>query len=203
MHIWSDQWETRKDIIKDMIRAKLGLLKIKLNARSLYISEVSPAEKNKFMNDNHIQGECRSSIKYGLYDKDNTLVSCMTFTKKDNKTWELVRYAVKNNHVVRGGFSKLLIHFTRNYSGDIISYSDRTYSNGSVYKKNGFRYIKSNKPGYWYVDSNYKMRMHRRKFQKKYLGLGHSDTRTEQEVMFERGYHKIYNCGTDVWLLET
>jgi hypothetical protein len=109
--------------------------------------------------------------------------------------WELIRFAIKKNYCVVGAFSKLLKHFRKNNEGSIISYADRTYSNGDVYINNGFTLIATNKPGYHYVAKNVEKRLHRSNFVKSKISV-FGDTRTEQEIMFDMGYSKIYDCGT-------
>ena len=109
--------------------------------------------------------------------------------------WELSRYAVKRNTNVVGGFSRLLTNFRQNHSGSIISYADRSYSNGDVYYKNGFKLIKTNPPSYKYVNLGKSIkRMHRANFMKKKLAPG--DSRPEWKVMFDAGYKQIFDCGT-------
>ncbi|MEM4260990.1 MAG: hypothetical protein QXG00_07150 [Candidatus Woesearchaeota archaeon] len=90
---------------------------------------------------NHIQGDAPSSINIGLYFED-MLVSLMTFSKSrfdKNIKWELIRYCTLNFYNVIGGFSKLLSYFIKHNNGSILSFSDRRFSIGNVYKKNGFR----------------------------------------------------------------
>ena len=151
--------------------------------------------KNSFLNEYHIQGEDKSSIKLGLIYNDE-LVCIMTFAKsRFNKSydWELIRFCVKGGISVIGGFSKLLKSFVELYGGSIISYADRRYSNGNVYNKNGFELIAVNKPSYYYVDKNFIRRVNRMKFQKKYIGAYEC---TEYEKAREMGFEKIWDCGT-------
>jgi hypothetical protein len=139
----------------------------------------------------------KSKFKYGLYFND-ILVSVMTFAKpRYNKKydWELTRFAVLKNHSVVGGFSKMLKHFKGFNKGTVISYADRTYSNGKVYKDNGFELININKPSYYYVKKNSEQRLHRSNFIKSKIS-NENDTRTEEEIMFDNNYHKIFDCGT-------
>jgi hypothetical protein len=120
----------------------------------------------------------------------------MTFCKaRFNKDyeWELSRFCTKLRYNVVGGFSKLLSYFRSNYSGSIVSYADRRYSDGGVYNKNGFQLLHVNLPSYYYVDKNYLERHNRMKFQKKYIGAYDC---TEYEKAREMGFNKIFDCGT-------
>lgn len=194
LHIYSDEWNLKKDIVKSLIKSKLNL-NGKIYARKCQKIIVDVSTKNKFLNDNHLQGEDKSRIKLGL-TYNNELVCLMTFCKSrfnSNYEWELSRFSNKIGLNVIGGFSKLLKWFISENTGNIVSYADRRYSNGNVYSKNGFNMIKINSPSYYYVDKNYLKRYNRMKFQKKLIGAYNC---TEYEKAREMGYNKIYDCGT-------
>jgi transposase len=194
LQFYSDEWNFKSNILKNIILSKLGLNQ-KIYARKCKIIEVDTHTKNSFLNEYHIQGEDKSSIKIALiYDEE--LVCIMTFAKsRFNKfyKWELTRFCVKGGFSVVGGFSKLLKAFVSRYGSSIISYADRRYSNGNVYHKNGFELIKTNQPSYYYVDNNFIRRVNRMRFQKKYIGAYDC---TEYEKAREMGFEKIWDCGT-------
>jgi hypothetical protein len=194
LQFYSDEWNFKSDIIKNIIQSKLGLNQT-IYARKCKIVEVGIQTKNEFLNQYHIQGEDKSSIKLGL-KYENELVCIMTFAKsRFNKSydWELTRFCVKGGISVVGGFSKLLKAFYNTYGCSIVSYADRRYSNGNVYKTNGFELIGTNKPSYYYVDKNFLRRFNRMRFQRKYIGAYDC---TEYEKAREMGFEKIWDCGT-------
>lgn len=194
IHLYSDEWINKNEIIKSILKTKIGLNQ-KIYARNCKIINVDTHTKNIFLNQYHIQGEDKSKLKLGLLHEDE-LVCVMTFTKSrfnNNYDWELSRFCTKINYNIVGGFSKLLSHFKKYNTGSIISYADRRYSRGDVYIKNGFTHIRTNSPSYYYVDKNYTQRYNRMKFQKKYIG---AYSGTEYERARELGYNKIYDCGT-------
>jgi transposase len=193
LHVFSDEWNLKGNIVRGMIRNKLGLNE-KIYARKCQIVEVDVHEKNKFLNENHIQGEDKSRIKLGL-EYDGELMCIMTFCKSRfnrDYEWELSRFCSKLGFNVIGGFSRLLGNFRNDYEGSIVSYADRRYSMGKVYLVNGFKLIRVNSPGYYYVDKNYNRRYNRMGFQKKLIGA----VGTEYERARELGFSKIYDCGT-------
>ena len=197
LHIFSDSWKERSSVWKSFISNKLHNNQYKIFARKCIIKEICVSDKNNFLDDNHIQGKDKSRFKYGMFFGED-LVAVMTFgvSRYSKKyKWELIRFAIKKNYCVVGAFSKLLKHFRKNNEGSIISYADRTYSNGDVYINNGFTLISTNKPGYHYVAKNVEKRLHRSNFVKSKIS-GCGDTRTEQEIMFDMDYSKIYDCGT-------
>jgi len=197
LHIFSDSWKSKPDVWKNFIKNKILKSNSRIFARKCQIKEIDVYTKNTFLIDNHIQGCDRSRFKYGLFYKDE-LVAAMTFsTARYSKKckWELMRFAVKSDYNIVGGFSKLLTHFSRLNSGSIVSYADRTYSNGNVYWQNGFVLDCVNVPGYYYVKKNTEIRLHRSNFKKSKIADS-NDTRTEFEIMSEREYSKIFDCGT-------
>jgi hypothetical protein len=194
LQFFSDEWKFKKEIVKSIIKSKLGLTQ-KIYARKCKIREIDINLKNTFLNENHIQGEDKSKIKLGLF-YNNTLIAVMTFCNSrfnKNFKWELSRFSCLKNITVVGGFSKLLKFFMKNYEGGIVSYADRRISNGNVYIKNKFELIRINKPSYFYVDKNYLQRYNRMKFQKKNIGAYNC---TEYEKAREMGFEKIWDCGS-------
>lgn len=194
LHFYSDEWNFKQPIVENIIKSKLGL-NDKIYARKCSIVSVDTQYKNYFLNQYHMQGEDKSSIKFGL-EYNGDLLAIMTFAKSrfnNGYNWELTRFCVKGGVSVVGGFSRLLKTFKDVYMGSIISYADRRYSNGNVYITNGFNLIGVNKPSYYYVDKNFLRRYHRMRFQKKYIGAYDC---TEYEKARELGYEKIFDCGT-------
>ena len=194
LHFYSDEWKFKQSIVENIIKSKLGL-NDKIYARKCSVVSIDTQYKNYFLNEYHMQGEDKSSVKLGL-EYNGNVVAIMTFAKsRFNKgyNWELTRFCVKGGVSVVGGFSRLLKTFRGAYNGSIVSYADRRYSNGNVYNTNGFNLIGVNKPSYYYVDKNYLRRYHRMRFQKKYIGAYDC---TEYEKARELGYEKIFDCGT-------
>lgn len=206
IQIFGDLWQYKKDIVKSILASKFGKTD-KIYARKCKIVNVSTGIKNKFLEDNHIQGEDKTSIKLGL-EHDGVLVAVMTFCKNkrnksgNNPTWELCRYCSLKFLTVVGGFSKLLNNFLKNYDGDIISYSDCMWSNGSVYEKNGFILSHENCGKYHYIEpSGDKRAKHRSNFMKHKIA-DKNDPRSEEMIMEELGYRRIFDAGMKVWILK-
>ena len=202
-HIWQDDWDYKKDLVKSMIRSKLGVCLFKVYGRNCEIKDVNHLEMKEFLNENHIQGSTNSKINKGLYH-NNILVALMTFGKsRFNKKydWELIRYCVLKDHNVVGGFSKLLKNFRKENPGSIVSYADISYSNGNVYKVNGFVLEKINPPVYSYLVDHCEKRVNRTQFMKKNL-KDFDQTMSEKEIMKCLGVLRIWNCGTYRFVLK-
>lgn len=204
IHIWDFDWYNNDKIIKSRIKSYLKVNTI-IGARKCTIKIVEAQEAGAFLNQNHIQGTCQSSVRLGLYHGD-LLVSLMTFGKsRFNKKveYELLRYVNIINYTVMGGASKLFTFFTKTYKAkSIISYSDMSFNSGSLYKTLGFNWSHCSAPAYCYT-KNYTQLESRVKFQKHKLKLLleiFDSELSEWDNMQLNGYDRIWDCGNDVWL---
>jgi hypothetical protein len=206
IHIFSDEWNEKKEIIKGRI---LNLVNKNINkkifARKCEIINLTKEQKKDFLLKNHLQGNDKSSIMVGLKFEDK-IVSVMTFgglrnslgnKKKEDNTYELYRFSSLN---VIGGFSRLLKYFIKEYSPKkIITYADRNWSPDNkmcFYEKMGFNFIGETKPNYSYT-KGYKKREHRFNYRKDVLiKMGFDKNKSETEIMFQNGYDRIWDTGT-------
>lgn len=204
-HIWEDQWfnKSKRKIIKSMLKAKLGLIKTKIYARKTVVKELDKTPI-QFYKENHLQGSVTSTYSYGLYYLDD-LVAVMSF----NKSGELVRFCNKINLQVVGGFSKLLSYVIKlKLFNEIISFSDNDYSDGAMYKNNGFTIVKELKQDYFYISRfldgsfkrHHKFSMRKSKIAKKY-GLTIKG-KTERELTRELNLLRCYNSGKIKWCIK-
>ncbi len=201
IHIYEDDWNVKQKIVESRILNLLSKSK-RIYGRQCIIKEVSFADSKIFLNDNHIQGNCVSKIRHGLYYK-NELVSIMTFGKLRKNlgqtpkkgSFELLRFCNKSGYSVIGGASKLLKYFLNQYNPDkIISYADRSWSRGNLYTRLGFDLIHKTPPNYFYIVDD--QRENRFKYRKDSLiKQGFSSDKTEHEIMLERELFRIYDSG--------
>ncbi len=195
IHIFEDEWKCKKDIVKSIISSSLGVYKEKIFARKCEVKEINDYTFRKFCNENHIQGECNSSERLGLF-YNGELVQCVGFGKSRftrNET-ELLRMVTKLNTQVIGGFSKLMKH----YNKECISYVDRRLFNGNGYLSSGFEKILTNKPNYYYTkkfERFYRMNFTKKNIAKKFP-KEFDESLTEEQNMEKLGYYRIYDCGT-------
>ena len=88
----------------------------------------------------------------------------------------------------------------KNNPKQIETYSDNLISSGNLYEKIGFEYTHTSNPGYWYVVNG--IRQHRFNWRKqKLIKMGHDPNKSEEEIMNELGYWRIYNAGNKKWIL--
>ena len=82
----------------------------------------------------------------------------------------------------------------------ILSYADKRWSNGNLYKKLGFIEVKSTSPNYFYVVN--KKRKNRFEFRKDVLVKdGFDSSKTEFQIMEDRGIPRIYDVGNFLFKL--
>lgn len=209
IHIFEDDFDNKREIISSIINNLINNSK-KVYARKTQLVEIRDNKVLKdFLNKNHLQGSVNSNINYGLY-YNGELISVMTFMKSrrvlggknDGGGYELVRFCNKLGLSVVGGASKLLKKFLNDYSPkSLISYCDISWANGDLYEKLGFIYDGLTPPNYQYVID--KVRVNRIRFQKhKLIKEGFNPNLTEREIMNERGYHRIYDCGNKRYIMK-
>ena len=209
VHIFENEFKNKKEIVKSIVRTLLNSADgyKRIYARECIIKEVQIKEKNKFLNENHLQGEDKSTVKLGLYYHDE-LVSIMTFRKNSrfdkNVDWELMRFCNKLNTSITGGASKLFSHFINNYNHKyIVTYSDRRYFGGEIYAKLGFKFIDFTPVNYYYIMGDYKELKHRMSFQKHKLSkilTKYDESLSEWSNMKNNGYDRIWDCGNSKFI---
>lgn len=191
IHIWEDEWDFKRDIVKNQI----GYL-LKLNtsggifARKCRVENIKSTKIVKdFLNKNHIQGWVNSKIKLGLYYNDE-LVSIMTFDhfegrkRMSDNEWNLNRFCSKIGATIPGSASKILNYFIKNFEVKrIISYADRDWSHGELYRKLGFSLVNVSNPDYKYVLGN--KRVNKSRLRKTRTGISES----------KLDIPKIWDCG--------
>ena len=205
IHIYEDEWIYKQEIVKSMILNKLNKTPNKIFARKCQIKEINDNKLiRNFLNENHIQGFVGSKLKIGLF-YNSELVSLMTFGKlrkplnsksKSNNEYEMLRFCNILNTNVVGGASKLFKYFINKYKPEqVISYASRSYSNGKLYEKIGFKLQHITKPNYYYIIDGIKN--YRFNFRKDILvKQGFDSTKSEHEIMLERKIYRIYDSGS-------
>ena len=207
IHVWEDDWLFREEIVKSMIKNALGSTSNKIYARKTIIKIVSNKVSKKFLEENHLQGAIDSKISIGLFFGDE-LASLMCFgelrsmfkQKKVKNEYELLRFCNKINTIVVGGASKLFSYFVKTYNPvAVTSYCDISRGTGKVYEELGFTYLHISKPNYYYIVDG--IRRNRYGFRKDILvKQGYDSSKTEAEIMFERGIYRIYDCGSSKYI---
>lgn len=203
VHVFSDEWELKREIVKSRLGHMLGMSG-RLWARKCEVRVVEDnALVKSFLRENHIQGYVGSVHKLGLFHCGE-LVSLMTFgnlrksmgQRSGAGSYELLRFCNKLGLSVVGGASRLFRHFVDNYDArTILSYADRRWSDGGLYRDLGFEFVGNTIPNYYYVVGG--RREYRFRWRKDILvGMGHDPQRTEVAIMHGLGHYRIFDRGS-------
>jgi flagellar hook-basal body complex protein FliE len=203
IHIFSDEWETKHDIIMSMIKQKLNInAAINIRPQKCQIKLISTREANSIYKQYHYIGNITySSYNVGIY-YNNVLIAAMSLRKpiRQNCTadWEISRMACNTKYRIHGIWSYIINWLKTNnvISGKLITFSDNRISNGNVYQKMGFTKDGIVRPDYYWVKNSIrynKSTMRKKDFEK-------ATSKTEHELRTEAGYHKIYDLGKIRWI---
>jgi hypothetical protein len=202
MTIFENEWKNNKDLLKSMIRTRLGMVHHRTYARNCEVRKIDKAEADVFHLNNHISGKTTSSINYGLYDKNNNLQTVLSFIKSrfdKNYEYEISRFSTLRDNIVVGGLSKMFKYFIKDADPkSCMTYSDLRFGEGKSYEKAGFTLLGETSPNYHYYHNKVGIMENRMKYQKSKLsGMPEYDkNKTEFEIMKLAGYYIIYDCGS-------
>lgn len=204
IQIFEDEWIHSGHLVKSRLSSIFQKNPKTVGARQCDLRSITPAVSRQFHVLSHLQGAGNGIKCYGLYH-NGSLIAAMDFNRLSRSkgqigiegTWELTRFSSIGH--VAGGASRLIQAFIRDHDPKIIiSYSDLRWNTGRLYSLLGFKHIGRTTPGYWYVKGN--ARYHRYGFRKdKLVTQGHDPSLTENQIMENLGYLKIWDCGHDKW----
>lgn len=192
------EWSEKCDLLKSMINHRLGGLSIKKYARHLKIT-TGPA--SAFFDVNHLQGNKPATHTFRLEDNDRQILAAMSFSKHAKYGWEIARYAVKAGYSVTGGASRLFKEFiSKANPKHVLTFADRRYSTGKLYKILGFKHVGITLPNYIYLSRcgqsfNRHSRISCQKHKLKDFLPIYSKSVTEHENMFNNGFRRLWDAG--------
>jgi len=152
-------------LMRDQLKMVSGFLsKLQLNtvvyARNCQVEKISKVVAEEFLNTYHVLNKTSSGFNLGLFYKKE-LVAVASFSKgrkmnrlaADLRSFELIRFCSKSGITVAGGLTKILQHFiiSKN-AGDIMTYIDKQFSDGSSFLKSGFKLHSQTAPQTFLID---------------------------------------------------
>lgn len=204
LNVWPHEHKDRSHLLESMAAHRAFKTEKKLNARDLKIVEPTAAEAAQFMNDNHISGHAKSSLRVGL-KHDDELIFLITLAESryaKNYDLELVRLATKVGYQVRGGASKVIKHIQRQHQDkSILTYSNQYHGTGEVYRKVGFKHLGETGHGhFWEKDGQVLHRVQKHRLPE-LLGITNFDEliKSERTLMIEHGWNLIHDAKSDRW----
>lgn len=204
IHIFEYEWrdEIMKEKLKQYISFVLGNFE-SIGARETVVKEIDNQEAIEFLEQYHLQGGIKSPINIALVH-EHSVVGVMTLGKPRYSLdfdYEIHRVCFLPRLRVVGGVQKMYKYFVNKYKpSSVMTYSDISKFTGNIYSRLGFKPSSPNpftEPGYFWVEANKNKVIPRYKTQKqKLIDLGLDKFGdTEDEIMENLGYLKVYNSG--------
>lgn len=156
---WINDWFNKKEIVLSIICSKIGKNK-RVFARNCEIKKVNKQEAEIFLNQNHLLGFKSAYFKYALYYQQE-IIAIATFSKgrkmnrleANKRSFELINFCCKKGVSVTGGLSKLIKAFVTDLQpGDLMTYIDKDWSDGSAYLNLGFKIHSETEPQSYVFD---------------------------------------------------
>lgn len=203
MHVTDYEWSNKKSIIISMIQSKLGK-NSKVYARQTDVKFINTQQAKEFFNESHLNGFIGASYYVAIIYNNEIIsaISCGASRYAKNET-ELLRFASAKGYTVVGGLSKMLKFISRNTDiTKIVTYCDRSKSNGDVYNTVGFKFVRYTSLGFYWTDGNNVISryMLRNNGASKLLPT-YDNCITQEQNMFNNKYKKYWDCGNSVWEL--
>jgi hef len=200
IHIFEYEVDTNKKKIENFIKNIICNNKEVIYARETQVSIIDRDLKRDFLNKYHLQCDSNSTINIGIFFK-NEIIGVLTlgYPRNNNEyQYEIHRLCWKDGINVVGGAEKAYKFFIRKYNPtSVMTYSDISKFTGNVYLRLGFKTLYLTEPGYHWVHHYNGSVLSRTQTQKhKLLNIGYGRLgNTENEIMKNLGYYKIYNSG--------
>lgn len=193
IQIFEDEWLERPNAVLSAILHRTHRTKDRTFARKCVLVDVSHADAQRFYEANHVLGGTSATLHLGL-EQAGKLVAAMSFTRRADRHWEMVRYASRGSVVA--GASRLLASFERANEWDVItSFVDLRWSKGALYQTLGFSVEHHYPPDYMYVIGN--RRVHKfnlRKSAKRFQKYDGQNLSGRQMAELE-GIPRVYDAG--------
>lgn len=180
IHVFSDEWLTRRPLVLDLINKTLGKYKV-IEGSTCQGGEVSLEEGNKFLKTYSILGVPEGVSGYvGVFKSTNLLAVCPY--KETPETLELLGYQEALGIKITQGVSKCLESLYVPPQKSLLARVDRRFSRGEEFKEGGFVPKEATFPKIYYTKD----------FKSKIPSEGYK--LTEKQIQ-KYGLRKIYDCG--------
>lgn len=143
--IFEDEYISNQTIIENLIKNKLTN---KINLKNIKIKKVDSKLASSFLFKNHLNGECKNAISYGIFHNE-ILLSIMSFLKH-KEDWEITRTCTIKN--ISNYQKLLLLKFIKDYNPKkIIVKVDKRFGKQDFYLNVGFKKKINIDPKKWYI----------------------------------------------------
>lgn len=205
MHVFSDEWRDKRSIVRSMIRSRLGKIQRTIGARKCKIVVLAAKQRRRFFEENHIDGDVRSAIAWGLVTHEGELVAALslrTLSSSGRRKYpgfiEVARSATVTNTSVPGALGRLTKQARawakENEHQGLLSYVDLRYGTGKSYETVGYEEVGTTVPRFWWTDKSSRFDRFQYRADKK-KGM------SERQVAEEAGVVRVYGCPNRVMVL--
>lgn len=202
IHIYDYEWYNHKENVKQFLYWLIHKKGRKFfNIKDLKLKEIDKKTYFDFLEHNHLFGGEHHVIckTYGLFTKNNELISVSGFAKSYRKQydWDWRRFCIKYGYVIEGGApEKFLEEFSKDHHGVIVDYQQMDRFPTISSERMGFKKLRWNE-GFVCVDTIHKQFKYTRH---RFIP---EDGLTSLETMKKYGYDvEVPNAGTITWIKE-
>lgn len=197
IHLWEDVWHRSQAVVCSRLKVLCGQFQ-RIHGRQTDVRKLTHPEARGFLEAYNLYGSPNSRYKYGLF-RGSTLVAVATFGGRRPlpraggvvQSYELIRFASLPDVRVSGGLSKLLYAFVRDeHPGDVMTYVDLEWGDGSGFRKLGFEQTSITEPLPFWVDPSTMVRYAPQK-----MPLVDTPMRELEEYRRSMSYIRVYNAG--------
>lgn len=182
IQIFEDEYKFHKNIVLSKLKHLFGkdYDLPKIHGKQCTVKEIAPSDASCFLNNNHINGNCKASLFLGAFYAD-VLCGVLTAHEKEDDKWVLTRFATDITKLCVGVVGKMFSHFMKTYNPqEVETLADRRWvmdEECNIYHKLGFKLEETLAPDYcYYVD-------------------GEDKRIPKLERIDERAAKKIWDCG--------
>ncbi len=202
--VYEDDWRDRKEIVKGMIRHRMGVYNERFDARKLKVVQLPPGIARGFFDSNHIDGYAPSKVTFALVDDNDRVLAASSlrrpFHKSHGDVLEVARSASLQGVVVRGWLGRLtkaLATYARALGKkSIMTYVDSRVGAGVGYERSGWKLVKRDTGArFWWTDGVNRFDRFRYKADK-------LTNRSQNEVAAAAGVVQLFGSGNSLWKLE-
>ncbi len=201
-YIYEDRWYKDGEIIRKRILAHLGQFR-SVFARKCTIQKIDTETASTFFDKYHSYGSCKAKYRYGIFYQ-NDLVAAAAFSEPRLmprwlngerfavESYEWVRYASLPDVRVVGGMGRVLSTFVNGFHPqEVMTYADKEWSAGIVYRKLGFKWDSDREPVKFYVNKKTYERISAKKVEQ---------DNAYKEFVLSDDYIEIANLGSSKFL---
>ena len=209
IQITDGEWLEKGEIVRSKLAHLLGATRQRLDARSLAVVTIDPAEAARFFSATHIQGAPRGAFSaIALVREGGSVQACIALAggsslgqRGGDGVAEVVRYSTALGTSVRGGFTKLTRAVFRLHGAvrRLVTFADLMWSEGDLYVRAGWALSGRVAPRYRYVHAPSGRSYHRTSFTKDKIAEKfptiYNPALTEREMMDKTNFVRVYDAG--------